>query len=140
MWRLQQRLTLLVVVGILALALDSGGTGAAAKQLSWSLPVVEEDEATLGASPDERSPPLPDERVASTPPVAGHPSPPADDRSPRSVGDRAARPRSNRQKKRQQRWLQLAEKGMQLFQEGDMRGCAAQLQVRVPRRHDARLW
>eukprot|EP01043_Picozoa_sp_COSAG02_P035435 COSAG02_NODE_2538_length_8577_cov_16.981835_2_plen_102_part_00 len=95
---------------------------------------MEEDEAIIDASPDERSPPLPDERVASTPPVAGHSSPPADDRSPRSVGERAARSRSSRKKKRQQRWLQLAEKGMQLFQEGDMRGCATQLQVRVPRR------
>jgi hypothetical protein len=127
MWRLQQRgfLTLLLLAGLLELALDSG-CGAAAKQLSWSLPVVEEDEPAPAVSPDER--------VESTPPAADPPSAPADQQSPRLVGERAARPRSSRKKKRQQRWLHLAEKGMQLFQEGDMRGCVAQLQVRVPRR------
>jgi hypothetical protein len=93
----------------LLLALHDGG-GAAAKQLSWSLPVAE-DEPTPPTSAHEPPPPPPFHR----PPPSPVP----------------ARPRSSRKKHRQQRWLQLAERGMRLFQEGDMRGCVSQLQVRT---------
>ena len=99
--------------------------GAEAKQLSWSLPVAEDNAPTPSPPPPERPPVLPAAQEPLPPPSAQELRPPPAPARPRS---------SSRKKKRQQRWLHLAEQGMELFQDGDMRGCVSRLQVRHAQR------
>ena len=102
---------------LLALVAALGPLSASsAKQLSWSLPMAEQPEQPAQGAPVPQPPPPPP--PPSPPQPSAYPVPPKESRS------RAG----SRKKKRQQRWLSLAEKGMQLFNAGDMRGAAEQLQ------------
>eukprot|EP01045_Picozoa_sp_COSAG04_P008793 COSAG04_NODE_495_length_13411_cov_35.496094_3_plen_151_part_00 len=104
-----------------ALALVLLTASVTCKKISWSPP---------GAGSAPSPPPTPPLRQQPPPP----PPPPPPLLPPPPPGGRRSG-RKKRQKQREvageARWLALAESGMARFQDGDMAGCVAELQVRV---------